>query len=202
MKDSSSDDGAFTTAGGEQARMMTRRSAIGSGVACALVACASSFGANAAIASQRRPPRSIDALLIDDDIALPRPMAAFVETNRRNLPVVAIQLDARGQAVLTRILDASRTLVGLSSGATLFCVERIAWDHGYRMVARRQRCAAGPDADACCQDMSAYVSGAQAFAASADISAGDYRPSRADGTLHSWLMQKSRPQYIRNRRET
>jgi hypothetical protein len=199
MTDSSRDDGAFTTAGWEQARMMTRRSAIGAGVACAVVA---SFGANAAIAYQRRPPRSIDALLIDDRIELPRPMAAFAESNRRRLPVIGIQLDARGQAVLKRILDESQILVGLSSGATLFCVERIAWDHGFRLMARRQRRSSGPDADACCQDVSAYASRAQAFAASADISAGDYRPSRADGILHSWLMQKSRPQYIRNRGET
>lgn len=182
--------------------MMTRRTAIGAGVAFAAVACASSFGAIGPVAYQRRRVRSIDALLIDDNIAMPRQMAAFVETNRRVLPIVGIQLDASGQAGLMRVLAKAQNIVGFSSGATLFCVERIAWDQGFRLMARSQRCASEPEAHACRQDVFAYLCGAHNFSASPALPAGAYRPSRADGMLHSWLMLKSRPQFVQNCRET
>ncbi len=49
------------------------------------------------------PPeaRSIDALLIDESIEMPRQMAAFIRASGWELPVVAIQLDAAAQAGLS-----------------------------------------------------------------------------------------------------
>ena len=55
------------------------------------------------------------------------------------MPVVEVRLDAAGQAGLMRVLDKSHGIVGISSGATLFCLERIAWDHGFRLTGRSQR---------------------------------------------------------------
>lgn len=181
--------------------MVTRRTAIGAGLAFTAVACSAAVGAYAPAARRRRDARSIDALLIDDSIEMSRPMAAFIEANRRALPVVGIQLDAPGQAGLMRILDQSQAIVGVSSGATLFCLERIAWDHGFRLTARSERCAGEPGDDACRQELAAYLAEAQPLAASSTAFVRTYRPSRADGMLHAWVMQKSRPQLRQSRQE-
>jgi hypothetical protein len=118
------------------------------------------------------------------------------------LPVVAIQLDAAEQAGLRRVLDTSHAIVGISCGATLFCLERIAWDHGLRLTGRSQRCASNSGDDACRQDVAAFLSGAHPLAASPSLLTRVYRPSRADGLLHVWVMQKSAsPQLRQGRRE-
>jgi hypothetical protein len=181
--------------------MVTRRTAIGAGLAFAAVACSAAVGAYAPTTRHRRDARSIDALLIDQSVEMSRPMAAFIEANRRALPVVGVQLDAPGQVGLMRVLDKSQAIVGVSSGATLFCLERIAWDHGFRLTARSERCAGDPGDDACRQDVAAYLAGAQPLAASFTPPARAYRPSRADGMLHAWVMQKSSPQFRLSFRE-
>jgi hypothetical protein len=127
-------------------------------------------------------------------------MAAFVEANGQVLPVVEIQLDAPGQLGLMRVLDKSRIIVGVSSGATLFCLERIAWDHGFRLTARSERAGESGD-DACLQDVAGYLAGAQPVAASSTPLVRAYRPSRADGMLHAWVMQKSSAPFRQSRRE-
>jgi hypothetical protein len=181
--------------------MVTRRTAIGAGLALASVAWAAGFDAYGATAPRPRGARSIDALLIDDSIEAPRQMARLIDASRREIPVVAIQLDAAGQAVMTRVLDESRAVAGISSGATLFCLERIAWDHGFRLTERSQRFASDLSGDADRQDMAAFLSGMQLPAGSPSPLARDYRPSRADGVLHAWTMQKSGPQFRQGRRE-
>jgi hypothetical protein len=129
-------------------------------------------------------------------------MAAFIKATRRTLPVVEIQLDAAAQPGLRRLLDTSHAIVGLSSGATLFCLERIAWDHGFRLTGRSQRCAIDPGDDASRQDVAAFLSGAHPPATSPSLLGRAYRPSRADGMLHAWVMQKTAsPQLRQGRRE-
>ena len=178
--------------------MVTRRTAIGAGLAFAAVACSAAVGAVAPTTRHRRGARSIDAFLIDESIEMSRPMAAFIEDYRQALPVVGIQLDAPGQVGLMHALDKSQAVVGLSSGATLFCLERIAWDHGFRLTARSQRCAGEPGGAACRQDVAAYLAGAHGAAASFAPPARAYRPSRADGLLHAWVMERSSPQFRQN----
>lgn len=182
--------------------MVTRRTAIGAGLAFASMACTAGFGASGS-ASRRRPVvRSIDALLIDETIELPSALAAFLDASRRALAVVGIQLDAAGYAGLMRVLHKGHTLVGISCGATLFCVERIAWDHGFRLTRRSERCVSDPGDDAWRQDVAGFLSSALPPAASPSPLARAYRPSRADGTLHAWVMQKSAsPQFRQGRRE-
>ena len=178
--------------------MMTRRTVVSNGLALVSAACAASFGKFEATAGQSRQARSIDALLIDESIEMPAKMAAFVEVSRRTTPIVGVQLDAATYAELMRVLDKSRTIVGISSGATLFCLERLAWDHGFRLTQRVQRSAG----DACLQDVNAFLSGAHPYAASPSPLASAYRPSRADGSLHAWVMQKSAgPKIRQGRRE-
>ena len=181
--------------------MVTRRTAIGAGLAFATLACSAAVGAYGPTARHRREARWIDALLIDKTIEMSRPMAAFIEANRRALRVVGIELDAPGQVGLMRVLDKSQAIVGVSSGATLFCLERIAWDHGFRLTARSERSAGDPGDDACRQDVAAYLAGAQPVAASSSPLVRAYRPSRADGMLHAWVMQKSSPQFRLSFRE-
>jgi hypothetical protein len=165
------------------------------------IACATAFGAYGPT-TRRRETQSIDALLIDETIDLPSHLAAFVKARHWTLPVVGIQLDAASHAGLVRLLTASHTIVGISSGATLFCLERIGWDHGFRLTGRSERRAHGPRDDAWRQDVAAYLSGTHPPAASPLAVARTYRASRADGILHTWVMQKAvRPPPCRDFRE-
>jgi len=170
-------------------------------------ACTAAFGgcgesAGRHSARRHQEARSIDVLLVDESIKMPRHLAAFIKASKRTLPVVGLQLDAAAQTGLRRVLDTSHAIVGVSLGATLFCLERIAWDHGLRLTDRSQRCASDPGDDACRQDMAAFLSGTRPLAAVPSLLTRAYRPSRADGLLHVWVMQKSvSPQLRQGRRE-
>jgi len=180
---------------------MTRRTVLGAGLALAS-ACTIAFGECGASARRHRERRSIDALLIDESIEMLRQLPAFITASGRTLPVVGIRLDAAAHAGLRRVLDTSHAIVGISLGATLFCLERIAWDHGFRLTGRSQRCATDPGDDACRHDVAAYLSGMHPLAAMPSQLIRTYRPSRADGLLHTWVMQKSAsPQLRQGRRE-
>jgi hypothetical protein len=181
--------------------MMTRRTAIGAGLAFASVAWAAGLGAHGQAAPRHRDARSVDALLIDEGIQTPRHMVNFIKASRRAMPVIAIQLDAAGLAGMMRVLNDSHDIAGISSGATLFCLERIAWDHGFRLTARDQRFAKDLGEDADPRDVAAFLSLAHPSTANASPLARHYRPSRADGVLHAWIMQKSSPQFRRDCRE-
>jgi hypothetical protein len=175
---------------------------LGAGLAFAAVASAAGIGVYGPAARRRPDARSIDALLIDESIEMPRQVAAFVNASRRTLPVVGIQLDAAAHAGLMRLLDKSQTLIGISSGATLFCLERLGWDHGFRLTGRSQQCASDLGEGACRQDVAAFLRGAQHHAASLAPLARAYRPSRMDGTLHARVMQKiDRTLLLQDRRE-
>ena len=171
--------------------MLTRRTVLGAGLAFVAVACAAGFGAYGPNARRRREARAIDSLLFDETIEMPSQMAAFIKASRRTLPVVGIRLDAAAHLGLMRVLDKSQAIIGISSGATLFCLERVAWDHGFRLTGRSQRCASDLGDNACQQDVAAFLNGTHPSAASPSRLARAYRPSRADGTLHAWVMQKS-----------
>jgi len=172
--------------------MITRRTAISAGLVFASAACATGFDAYGATTQDRRRARSFDALLLDETIELPRQLprqlVAYVQVASPALPVVGIRLDVAEQAGLMRILDKSDAIIGISSGATLFCLERIAWDHGYRLTARSQR-NAGDVARR--QDVAAFLAGSHPSSASPSSLARAYRPSRADDMLHVWTMHKT-----------
>jgi hypothetical protein len=162
-------------------------------MACAPVTLGSAFATPGPAARSRRDAPRIDALFIDETIELPRPMAAFASASRQSLPVVGLSLDAAAHAGLGRVLAASNALVGLSCGATLFCLERIAWDHGFRLVERRQQLSGNAADDTCLRAVCEYLGATASAAAGAEARlVRSYRPSRADGLLHAWLMQKRR----------
>jgi hypothetical protein len=177
--------------------MFNRRIVLGAGLAFASVACAAGIGADAP-SSRRRETQAIDALLVDETIEMPRDIAVLITAGKWNFPVVGVQLDAAAHARLMHVLHNSRTVAGISSGATLFCLERIAWDHGLRLTARSER---RGDPSQYAQDVAEFVRGAPPTASSSAL-ARAYRPSRTDAILHTWVMQKTaRPQLRQGLRE-
>jgi len=178
--------------------MVTRRTAIGAGLAFASMV---GVGTYASAAPRGREALSVDALIVDETIPMPRSMAAVVEASREKLPVVGIQLDGAGQAGLMRLLNNSHTIIGISSGATLFCLERIAWDHGFRLAERSQHCSGDLADNACQQAVTRLLIGMHPPVASSSSLARAYRPSRADGMLHVWVLQKSSSPRLRQGRE-
>jgi len=182
--------------------MMTRRTVLGTCLAFTAAACSTGLGAIELSASRRREAPPIDALLIDETMAMPRPMPTLIRAGRRSLPIVGIQLDAASHDGLMRVLHESRAIVGISSGATLFCLERIAWDQGLRLTERRQQRAGDPGDATGWQDVADFLNGTHPLAASPSPVVRAYRPSRVDGTLHAWVMQKrAGPQFNLGRQE-
>ena len=187
---------------GENTQRLTRRTVLGTGLALATLAGSAALGADDATARSRREARAIDALLVDETIVMPGTLATYARRSARSLPVIGIQLDAVGYAGILRLLDRSQALVGISSGATLFCLERIAWDRGFRLTARTERHAGDAGANALRQDLAAYLGRQVPAGASALRLARTYRPSRADATLHAWVLRKpARPRLPTDRRE-
>ena len=179
---------------------VTRRAALGAGLAFASVTGTNSAAAWGKAAESLPSPQRIDAMLVDSGITMPSPIQSFVAARRQTMRVIDIQLDAAMHAELKRIFAESRLIVGISSGATLFCVERIAWDHGFRLTRRHERPACDLKSDACIQDVLEYLNGAHPTAMRS--ATHGYRPSRADALLHAWTMQKSaRSPFSQDRRE-
>jgi hypothetical protein len=182
--------------------MIRRRTVLGVGLALTGFTSTNAFGAFGPTANHRQVARAIDALLIDETIEMSRLWMDSIEANRRTLPVLGIQLDAASHAELGGVLGKSQRVVGISSGATLFCVERIAWDHGFRLTARIQSGAGEPGDDTCGRDFARVLHGALPLAASPSSLMRAYRPSRMDGTLHAWTLQRTAgPQTQHGRQE-
>lgn len=167
--------------------MIDRRTVLATGFAATSVAATGLVGFSQAAAARGRGG-VFDALLVDRNIALPRQMAEFVDANSATVPVVAIHLDAASHAGLNRVFAESRAVLGLSSGATLFCLERIAWDHGFRLVGRSEASDRILDGTAPREDIAVFLAGAHRPTAPQAVA---YRPSHSDGALHLWVLQKS-----------
>jgi hypothetical protein len=180
--------------------MITRRTALGAGLAFVSLIHASGSGASVYSARRRLGPLSPDVLLLDSNIALPEQLAAFVEGRSPKLTIVPLHLDAASHPGLMRLLNDNHAIIGISSGATLFCLERLAWDHGFRMTGRTQACADAFGDKACQQDIASFLGGAHSPSAAALPLVKSYRPSRADGVLHAWSMQKSASALLRQTR--
>ena len=176
--------------------MMTRRTAIGSGLTLVSAACASGFSAYAAPLRDREFGRSPDVLLLDGTIELPRDLGGCIQIARPMPQVVEVRLDAAEQTELLRIFNKSSAIAGISSGATLFVLERIAWDHGYRLASRSQ-CDVRDGSWR--QDFVAATCGLHRFSPNPVSTTRNYRPSRADGLVHIWAMHKAAPRHIRQR---
>jgi len=181
------------------AHMMTRRAAVGTGLAIAAAASTAGFSVFGSNWLHHPNVGAIDALFVDQTLVMPQKMAAFIKVASQTMPIVEIRLDAATHTELMRMLGKSNLIWGISSGATLFCLERMAWDHGFRMTERSERHVSvlGNDTDQA--DMAEFL-GAGRPAAAGRSALRVYRPSRADGMLHSWIMRKpanDRPFHVR-----
>lgn len=175
--------------------MITRRTAITTGAAFASTAIAGGLDAHATSAIGNGHAGSVMILLVDETIVAPRRLAALVQSGGHRLPELAVRLDAAGQQDLRRMFAQADTVVGISSGATLFCLERMAWDHGFRLSGRSQQ-----DADdiAALRDLATFAGGTAPAASTVVSFARDYRPSRTDGLIHTWIMHKSASPAVRD----
>ena len=171
--------------------MATRRTVIGAGMAFASLTGAAGFAIFGPNMPRRQDAPSIDALLVDQTVEMPPYVTALLEIARRTKPVIGIQLDAAAHAGLRQVLHSSHVIAGVSSGATLFCLERIAWDHGFRLTERGEHSAGSLDGHPSRQRLAAFLEGAYPSAAPSSALDRAYRPSRADGMLHAWVMRKS-----------
>ena len=165
--------------------MITRRTAITTSAAFASIAIASGIDAKAATAIEIGQSGSVDVLLVDETIESPRRLAGLVLNDGPRLPQLAVRLDAAGQHDLSDVFAHARAIVGISSGATLFCLERMAWDHRFRVTAHSQNRA---DDVAALQDLARFARGRAPITTM--LSAPAYRPSRTDGLIHVWTMHK------------
>ncbi|WP_353228752.1 hypothetical protein [Novosphingobium sp.] len=167
--------------------MPSRRTVLASGAAFATVAIVHGDDARAVTVSAETFARPIDALLIDATLALPGQLAALVQSRNPRLPRRTVRLDAADCDDLGRMLGQASAIIGISSGATLFCLERMAWDHGFRLTARSQRATSDV---AVLHDLAALVDGNLPASAGTPAQFRAYRPARGDGLIHLWAMHK------------
>jgi hypothetical protein len=179
-------------------RMVTRREVLGAGVALASVSGAIGLGsANrvSAVTDQAGLPK-VGAMVLDESLSVSSSVADVLHRRQHGLCLLTIGLDASRSIELKQLFNKSQIIAGLSSGATLFCLERIAWDYGYRVTRRSEYEFNANAADALANDATVlaladklFSSQPAFFAAALAPSNRTYRPSMADDTLHAWIMQ-------------
>jgi hypothetical protein len=173
--------------------MVTWREVLEGGLTAAAILGGAS--APSAMAARSRPlllaPLAVQALLVGESIVLPEGLCLVPPGARRPLPVIPVGLAHANYGELKRILSHYDMVAGLSSGATLFCIERIAWDHGLRLTRLQSREASSDDISRNAQAVWQVLAPVESSVGSNTRFAA-YRPSRNDGLVHAWIMQKSR----------
>ncbi len=171
--------------------LMTRRTALQAALALATAA----VRPTAALSDEALQPGSIhrhavslDGLFIDETIQLSGTLLDWLYAARHTLPVVGVRLDARSHESLQQALSSGRTFLGCSTGATLFCLERMAWEHRLRLTDRRTLPIAQLNLQTLRQTVATVVDERPSHVASPVTAVRTYRPSRTDGLLHIWLM--------------
>lgn len=178
--------------------MITRREVLGAGLAIASVAGAIGLysGAKVSAIGNRTGLAKVGALLLDERLGISTALVEFLHSRRPELPFLTIRLDSLTSIELKPMLSSAQMIAGISSGATLFCLERIAWDYGYRITRRSEHefvatVASSLENDATVRVLADAIIGdrPEAFAAAIAPAGHAYRPSMTDGTLHAWIMQ-------------
>jgi hypothetical protein len=176
--------------------MITRREVLGAGVALASISSVmglnSAFGAEAVNNPTALP--KVSALVLDEGLGVSTPLLDVLHRHKRDLSFLTLGLDAFASTALKPLFSSGQMIAGLSAGATLFCLERIAWDYGYRITRRSEhefKASAGNENDALVLALASSIMNNQPepFAAAIAPNNRAYRPSRSDDTLHSWIMQ-------------
>ena len=165
------------------ARMTTRREVLGAGLALASMPVTA--GLRSAFPAAAALP---DAIVLDEALDISAPLAELLGRRKPALPLLSLRLDSFASIQLRQLFAGGWTIAGLSSGATLFCLERIAWDHGYRLSRHSER-ASTFNADMPALADAIMGSEPDRFAATISRVSHAYRPSMTDGAVHAWMMQ-------------
>jgi hypothetical protein len=178
--------------------MVTRREVLGAGLAFASVSAAiglNSAGSVRAVKDQTGLP-VVGAMVLDGRLGISAMLADLLHNRKPDLPFLTIGLDSFTSIELKPIFNSALMIAGISSGATLFCLERIAWDYRYRITRRSEHefkatAANATDNDATVVALAdAIISNKpETFAAAIAPASRAYRPSMTDDTLHAWIMQ-------------
>jgi len=177
--------------------MVTRREVLGAGVALASISSAiglnSAYGASAVKDHTGLP--KVDTLVLDEGLGVSTTVADVLHHRTPDLSLFTLGLDAVTSIRLKHLFNSAQVIAGISSGATLFCLERIAWDYGYR-ITRRSEHEFSAKANALENDATVLAladkiisNKPESFAAAIAPTTRAYRPSRTDDTLHAWIMQ-------------
>jgi len=178
--------------------MITRREVLGVGLALTSISCA--IGLNlacgvTAVKDHTGLPK-LGAMVLDESLSVSPTLIDVLHHRKHDLSLLTIGLDAFRSIELKHLFNSGQMIAGLSSGATLFCLERIAWDHGYRMTRRSEHefvatAASSPDSDATVSVLAEAIirDRPESFAAAIATGGHAYRPSMTDDTLHAWIMQ-------------
>jgi hypothetical protein len=178
--------------------MVTRREVLGAGVALASISGAiglSSAHIVSAVTGQAGSPK-VGAMVLDESLSVSSTVIDVLHRHQHDLSLLTIGLDAPGSIELKRLFNEGQMIAGLSSGATLFCLERIAWDYGYRVTRRSEHDFNTNVAHALANDATVLAladkiisNQPESFAAALALTSRAYRPSMTDDTLHTWIMQ-------------
>lgn len=168
--------------------MATRRDVLGSGLATAAVlGCAGISAAGVAPIGRRVPSQGeVRALMVGEGIVLPDDLRVDPTAARRQIPIIPVGLAHSGYYELKRVLDRYGAVAGLSSGGSLFCIERIAWGHGMRLTRLHSYQASAEDRARHARAVSRLLSPAEPASR-----VPSYRPSQTDGLVHAWIMENS-----------
>jgi hypothetical protein len=180
----------------EITRRVTRREVLGAGLAFASISGAIGLNSTyrvSAVKDQVVLPK-VGTLVLDEGLGVSTSLVDVLHHRTPDLSFLTLGLDAVTSIELKHLFNSAQTIAGLSSGATLFCLERIAWDYGYRITRRSEHAfsanaANENDATVLALANKIITNKPEAFATAIAPTNRAYRPSRADDTLHAWIME-------------
>jgi hypothetical protein len=178
--------------------MVTRREVLGAGLAFASISGAIGLNSTyrvSAVKDQVVLPK-VGTLVLDEGLGVSTSLVDVLHHRTPDLSFLTLGLDAVTSIELKHLFNSAQVIAGISSGATLFCLERIAWDYGYRVTRRSEHVFNANAANVLENDATVLAladkiidNKPESFAAAIAPTNRAYRPSRSDDTLHAWIMQ-------------
>ena len=138
------------------------------------------------------PSPPISAFLMDDEVEASARFAKVLRVKLQGVTVLPATLDSKFYSELNVLLSSHRLIGGITTGAALFCLERIAWNRGLRLVWRRNFLheATGHSTIPFAVLTRSFSGDSQALTPSNPIRS--YRPSRSDQLVHAWILGPKR----------
>jgi hypothetical protein len=130
----------------------------------------------------------ISAFLMDDEVEESARFAKALRTKLQRIIVLPATLDSKFYSELNVLFSSRHLIGGITTGAALFCLERIAWNRGLRLVWRRNfsREATGQGTIPFAMLARSLSGDSRALTPSNPIRS--YRPSRSEQLVHAWIL--------------